>query len=232
MRTKGKFCLEPHFSLPNFEYASPDDLWQECMKKDGAGCEHILPPELNILMLFQHNSTAQFQRGNCIKLLCDIAFLIKKEKINWSLVDKLSRKYRTAQPVLLWQAFPEFFCYAPTAPEYRFEENAAEALRDLIVTSHYLGDQTSLVRMTADWGSWKFWRNKLRNFSRDNLCWKYNLPADCGAIIHWYRLKDILLKCGYFIRRKDVDAPPEYVEHVRKMRLVEQALPVDESCRK
>jgi hypothetical protein len=33
MRTKGKFCLEPHFSLPNFEDAQPEELWKECIKK-------------------------------------------------------------------------------------------------------------------------------------------------------------------------------------------------------
>ena len=225
MRSKGKYCLEPHFSLPNFEYASPEELWKECIKKENTNCEYILPPELDLIMLLQHNSTAQFQRGNCIKLLCDIAFLIKKEKIDWKKTDALRRKYRTCHPGLLWQAFPEFFRYAPTTPDCRFKSDAAAASRDLAVNSHYLGDQTQLERMTARWNSWKYWRLKLRNFSKDNLCWKYHLPADCGAVIHWYRLKDIWLKITYFLHRRDLNVPVEYVEHVRKMQLVENAEP-------
>ena len=225
MRHKDNFGVEPHFSLPNFEESSPADLWNECVKKDDTISEYLLPPELNLIMLIQHNSTAQFQRGNCIKLLCDIAFLIKTQNIDWKTVDLLFRKHKTCHPGLLWQAFPEFFRYAPTAPDVKFSCEAADALRDLVINSHYLGDQTTIVRMTAKWNSWSFWKTKLRSFSKDNLCWKYRLPKDCGAIIHWYRLKDILLKLSFFLRRGDLDAPPEYSEHVRKMRLVQEAAP-------
>jgi hypothetical protein len=45
-------------------------------------------------------------------------------------------------------------------------------------------------------------------------------------------LKDILLKISYFLRRRDVNAPPEYVEHARKMQLVENAEPEQEPAGK
>lgn len=106
---KTAFCLEPHFTLPNFNGIPVRELWKECIPIQEGACRHVLPPELNLLLLYRHNNIDFFRKSNLPKLLTDLGFLLKSSRINWEKLARLCRNFRFGTPELLFQAFPEFF---------------------------------------------------------------------------------------------------------------------------
>ena len=92
----------------------------------------MLPPELNLLLLYRHNNIDFFRKSNLPKLLTDLGFLLKSSRINWEKLARLCRNFRFGTPELLFQAFPEFFPEVPRPAEESSAE-AARALRSILL---------------------------------------------------------------------------------------------------
>ena len=131
---KTAFCLERHFTLPNFNGIPVRELWKECIPIQEGACRHVLPPELNLLLLYRHNNIDFFRKSNLPKLLTDLGFLLKSSRINWEKLARLCRNFRFGTPELLFQAFPEFFPEV-SRPAEESSAEAARALRSILLAT-------------------------------------------------------------------------------------------------
>ena len=220
MRHKGAFHLEPHFHLPNFQHASARKLWEETIPAAGKQYERRLSPELNLIMLCQHNAIASYRSGNLLKLLVDMEFLLTSTPVNWEKTTRLCFEYQVPHPGLLIRAFPEFFRERHVCG-INFPHDVISALRELLLTSEKFRDDSSEINaLAAEPFQPSWWKIHLRRLSDENLKWKYHLPADSGTIVHFYRLWDIMRKSFFFLRymkSKPSDGLMHYFKEVCKV---------------
>ena len=223
VRKKSKFLLEPHFSLPNLAQVAPEKLWEETFPEDGKKFQRCLSPELNLIMLFQHNSIDYYKSGNLLKLLLDVEFLLRKEAIDWSKVTTLCREYQCPHPGILCEAFPEFFRDRHHA-NVQFDPAVVAAARELMLKSEKTQERdAALNRATAAPGKWSWWKTQFFHLSASNLRWKYPQIGDSTIKLHAYRFWDILLKTRSFWRHFTTKPAPQLEEHIQKSRLVDDS---------
>ena len=221
MRCKAEFRLEPHFTLPNFGNVPPETIWRYCIPAAEGSSRHVLLPELNLIMLFQHNSICQYQSVNLVKLLLDVGFLLKRLPVSWSLVTSLCVEMKVPHPGLLLSAFPEFFP-EELRPELPIPGEVVELLRALLLVPRFFLDRQREIEMrigTPFQGAW--WRARLSRLSAENLRWKYHLPNDYGAVIHLYRMWDIMRKSFFLLRHFGSDIPEELRNHLNAVSRVD-----------
>lgn len=153
--------VEIHFDLPGFHLKEPALFWKEC-RKTGCAEEYRLSPELNLLLQVVH--AAGHDWHNSMKLLLDLAFLIRRGEIDWSRVEMSARRFGVLSPVPLFAVVPELFRHAPCLPEFRGK--LPEGIRSDFLT--LLGE--NCVFPQSSWTvlmneperfSWKWWHARL-----------------------------------------------------------------------
>lgn len=106
---RGIYILEPHFSLANFEGVDLHEMWGHTVEYPNGDGQHVLSPEMNLLMLARHASYRSYYHAQIPKLMTDAAMLIQKEKVNFSVLRELANSWHMPYPGDLLAAFPEFW---------------------------------------------------------------------------------------------------------------------------
>ena len=172
---KQKVVLELHFRLPNFA-GSAERQW-ELFVPEGAGFRHHLPPELELLNLFNHALHHSWING--AQMLADCGFLLGHCGLpDWNKVDELAREFQVSGPKLLFFAFPDFFpeLYMPQSapPDRKF----AELLRERILFPLDLrGRMDTLVMQSGSRFTLQWWRIRLAGFKPSAIRMTCRLPG-------------------------------------------------------
>lgn len=222
-RKKSNFLLEPHFSLPNLSLVSPEKLWQETIPVEGKDFQRRLSGELNLIMLFRHNSIDAYRNCNILKLLLDVEFLLRKESIDWKKVSRLCIDYQVPHPGILFAAFPEFFRNRYQIDQ-DFPEEVVRAARTLLLSGKK--DQetdAALNQTTAAPGKLSWWKTQLVHLSAENLKWKYRNIGDSKIKLHLYRIWDIIKKSFTLLRHYFAKPAPEIEQHIHLVQTVDDS---------
>lgn len=126
---KGSNKLEPHFSLPNFSGIDPHAIWEYTVECPGGG-QHLLSPELNLLILARHAAMRSYFHVSVPKLLADIGVIVQKETVDFAKLRSMAAQWRLPYPGDLFAAFPEFFP-AETVAGFGADPVAAARFRTL-----------------------------------------------------------------------------------------------------
>ncbi|MDD4817142.1 MAG: nucleotidyltransferase family protein [Victivallaceae bacterium] len=196
------FGVEPHFTLPRFNATDAGELWHYIYPAENSRYRHVLSPELNLLMLCRHTSGDNYKHVFWGKLLLDIGFLLKKEKVDWLELKAMCERWQLPYPGDIMGAFPEFFS-AKLLTECLANPETAELYRLIFEKSSQL-----MTQKHADWvcsetnffsPSW--WLAHLRGITPSVIRAKYSLPAS-GAYLRltWMLIVDITLKFGGLCR--------------------------------
>lgn len=217
LRRKGDLALEPHFLLPNLERADESFIWENSVPAEPGSCRRILTPELNLIMLFQHDSINQYQTSNLIKLLLDVAFLLKKEKIDWEKVRTLCLRLHVPHPGLLLHAFPEFFPES-IRPDFPFSQDVVATLREMLLAPHDFQSRQQEIEVHESPFRKAWWKRRFQRLTPENLRWKYHLPADCGKrTLFLFFLKDFNSKIRFLLSSPFRKTDPDLQRHLRKV---------------
>ena len=106
---RGIYMLEPHFSLSNFEGIDLHEMWEHTVEYPDGDGQHVLSPEMNLLMIARHASSRSYYHAQIPKLMTDAAMVIQKEKVNFNVLRELANSWHMPYPGDLLAAFPEFF---------------------------------------------------------------------------------------------------------------------------
>ena len=218
VRRKNGFCLEPHFTLPNFNGIPVRELWKECIPIREGACRHVLSPELNLLLLYRHNNIDFFRKSNLPKLLIDFYFLLKFSRINWEKHARLCRNFCFGSPELLFQAFPEFFPEVPRVAEESCVE-AACALRSILLTPVHF-ETYELIMNARHRFSREWWKTRLRCLRPDNVRLKYRKQKQDGSFMLFY-CRDFLRKIYSVLPLRFQSHSAEFVEFKNKLEKIE-----------
>lgn len=220
---KGEFCIEPHWNLPSFEEAASDEIWEE-IRSAPENRRDFLTPEMNLLLLSAHASTADFTHLAVSKILLDAGFILKHDRVDWNKVRKLSAKWKILRPDILIGAWPEFFPEG-ILPEQEENVKNARTVRDMFkqrnrMNAHaYEKVMNQPERFSSGW-----LRKRLRIYRNpDSIRRKYHQPTASAIQVAYYIFKDLLCKAGFFfaslLRRN-----PEVVDYYRKVNKVKQII--------
>lgn len=218
VRRKNGFCLEPHFTLPNFNGIPVRELWKECIPIQEGACRHVLSPELNLLLLYRHNNIDFFRKSNLPKLLTDLGFLLKSSRISWEKLARLCRNFRFGPPELLLQAFPEFFPKA-AKPEEKHSAEAARALRSILLAPPQF-EAYELIMNARHRFSREWWKTRLRCLRPDNVRLKYQRQNQSGNFALFY-CHDFLKKLYNSVLFSAQSSSAELAEFQNKLEKIE-----------
>lgn len=181
--------LEAHFSLSNFDSVNPLELWEEIRLCENSRYRHRLSPELNLLMLTRHAATNEYCHVPYIKLLPDIAYLLKSESPDWDKLYNLSRRWHLPYPGNILGAFPEFF---PEEILRACHQNplTAKRFRAIFETTERLKHRTrqEWVRSEENFGTFHWWKIRLSALTPAVIRAKYKLPASGAGLSLFYHL--------------------------------------------
>lgn len=168
--------LELHFSLPRLSRGDAERLW-ELMIPDKADFRHHLPPELELLALFNHSFGHDWSNG--VQMLADAGFLLgRRGAPDWDKLGSLAREFRMPGPELLFFAFPDFFpgpFMPPGAPPDR--ESAALLRRIILHPVDLRGNRDKLVMNRTDRFTFSWWRDRLSGFRPSAVRMTARLPG-------------------------------------------------------
>ena len=172
---KQQVVLELHFRLPNLS-GSAERQW-ELFVPEGAGFRHHLPPELELVTLFNHAFNHSWING--AQMLADCGFLLGHCGVpDWIKVDELAREFAIPGPELLFQAFPDFFPEDFMPPGAPADRKIAGLLRKTILSAINIKDnRDTLVMNSADRFTLPWWRDRLSGFRPSSLRMSQHLPA-------------------------------------------------------
>ena len=175
---KQKVVLELHFRLPNFA-GSAERQW-ELFVPEGAGFRHHLPPELELLDLFNHSFHHDWING--AQMLADCGFLLGRCGVpDWNKAEELAREFELPGPAPLFQAFPDFFPETFMPPETPPDRETAAILRRRILCPIDLRNSLDArVMNSADRFTARWWKQRLSGFKPSAVRIAWHLP-DRGA---------------------------------------------------
>lgn len=223
LRRKKDLALEPHFLLPNLELADEDFVWTNSSPAEPDSSRRTLNPELNLIMLFQHDAINRYQTSNLVKLLLDVFFLLKRDPPDWEKVARLCIELKVPHPGLLLHAFPEFFPerLRPAIPP---SGEVVSALRRILLTRHDFHERQNEIEMHESPLRRAWWKRRLQRLSDENLRWKYGLPANCGRrALLLCRLKDVAAKARFFVAHLFRAPEPELKRHLQDTDLIAES---------
>ena len=139
-RVRGKFCVEPHFTLANFEGIAPHEMWRRTLEYPDGDGQRVLSPEMNLLMLTRHAASKSYFHAHLPKLLTDAAMVIRNEHVNFAELRTLAKSWDLPYPGDLLAAFPEFFPSNVIA-EFGADSKRAAVFRQLFETRGKLEKQ-------------------------------------------------------------------------------------------
>ena len=199
---RGKNTLEPHFTLSNFAGVDPLEIWAYTAECPGCPGQHVLSPEMNLLMLGRHAASISYYHACLPKLLTDAAMILTREKPDFAVLHTMSSRWGLLYPGDLFAAFPEFF---PPETVAAFDADAEKTarfralfeLRDKLDRKKPV--EVLLTRFqTSETMRGSFW-DYLRTWSNVGMRKRYDLPKH-GA---WGRVIQAYLHY-FFIRTWDV----------------------------
>ena len=175
---KQKAVLELHFRLPNFA-GSAEREWERFVP-EGAGFRHHLPPELELLDLFNHSFHHDWING--AQMLADCGFLLAHCGIpDWNKVNELAREFEISGPELLFHAFPDFFPEAFMPPGAPADRELAGLLRKRILFPIDMKDhRDTLVMNSSSRFTLPWWHDRLSGLKPSAVRVTCHLP-DRGA---------------------------------------------------
>ena len=103
-----EYLIEPHYTLPNFTDVDPHEIWEYTAELPGGG-QHVLSPELNLLMLTRHAATKAYFHADLPKLLPDAAMIMRMEKVDFMKLRAMTGMWHLPYSGDLLAAFHEFF---------------------------------------------------------------------------------------------------------------------------
>ena len=141
---RGGYVLEPHFTLSKFRDIDPIKMWEyTCCCTTGDG-QHVLTPEMNLLMLARHASAQSFLHAQIPKLLTDVAMVLQNEKVDFTVLQRMSDRWNLPYPGDLFAAFPEFFPL-DVVSSFMANSMAVANIRKLFVLRANLGKEVSVA---------------------------------------------------------------------------------------
>jgi len=141
---RGNYMLEPHFTLSRFRDIDPLEMWEySCSCPDSEG-QLVLTPEMNLLMLARHASSLSFLHASIPKLLTDAAMVLQKEKVDFSLLRRMSERWSLPYPGDLFAAFPEFFP-SDIVSNFKADPEATANIRKIFSLRAQLGKEASVA---------------------------------------------------------------------------------------
>lgn len=148
VHVRGKYLIEPHFTLANFEGISPHKIWNYTLVfPDGDG-QRVLSPEMNLLMLTRHAASRTYFHTQLPKLLMDAAMVMGKEKINFDKLRELVNGCRLPYPGDLLAAFPEFFPSEVIAA-FKADMKKTDVFRKIFEVRSKLGEQDNATLLLS-----------------------------------------------------------------------------------
>ena len=145
---RGRYRIEPHFSLANFEKIAPDEMWSRTLDYPDGDGQRVLSPEMNLLMLTRHAASKLYFHAHLPKLLTDAAMVMKNEEVNFDKLRELANEWNLPYSGDLLAAFPEFFP-SDLIAEFRADSKKAEAFRQIFETRGRLGKQETATLLLS-----------------------------------------------------------------------------------
>lgn len=192
---KDGFTIEPHFSLPNFKSADPQELWHEIHPVTPDSCHCILSPELNLLMLTRHATSNYYRHISLWKLLQDIAFLLKKEHVSWEKVHRLADQWDLPYPDDMIAAWSEFFP-EQILKELTPDQEKCRLIRSLLTGTMDDADQWELVLQGSIW-NFQWIRKRIKILHPDALRYKYHDQTSSYLSLAF---RDLQVKISFFCK--------------------------------
>ena len=106
---RGRYAVEPHFTLANFEGIDLHEMWDKTAEYPSGDGQRILTPEMNLLMLARHAASRSYYHAQIPKLLVDAAMVMRQEKADFAKLRSMAAHWHLPYPGDLLAAFPEFF---------------------------------------------------------------------------------------------------------------------------
>ena len=208
--------VEIHFDLPGFHSEEPAQFWKEC-RKTGNAEEHRLSPELNLLLQVAHAAGHEWHNG--MKLLLDLAFLIRRETIDWNRVELLAKRFGVLSPAPLLAVVPELFRHAPGLPEFRGE--IPEAIRNdflALLGENCVFPQSSWLILMNEPGRFspKWWRTRLKGLRPQVLYVRYHLEKGHPWQLFLCACRDGMRKAGFAVRSLRKRQEPQMQSYLKR----------------
>jgi len=200
---KGRFLLEPHFSLPNFSGVPVPELWEIIDASAPSGMQRSLPAELNLIMLYLHTIGGTRHQRRLLKLLIDTEFLLRSETVDWRRISDFVRKWHLPHPGVLLDAFPEFF-RDRRKTGIIFPPEQVSALRTLLLSGITTLEQRRVRVFAEDWMSFRWFRKRLMGFTRASL--RLNYPEMGPGKIAYLRCLCLDIFCKAMLLRQGFSA--------------------------
>ena len=206
------YKIEPHFTLPNFKGIDPHELWQytaECP----CGGQHILTPELNLLMLTRHTASKSYFHVSIPKLLTDAAMVMREEKIDFMKLRFMTGRWGVPYSGDLLAAFPDFFPGNVIAAFHADPEKASQ-FRTIFEKRAMLGEPQSvslaLNRFHAQGNTARGLWKHICNCTPDKMRILYHLPKRgawgrvAWAYVSYFWTRSWRVACSFARHDKDL----------------------------
>jgi len=145
---RGKYIIEPHFVLTNFDEIDVYEMWNCTLDlPDGEG-QRVLTPEMNLLMLTRHAATNSYFHARLPKLLCDAAMIMRKEKVDFAKLRELADRWHLPYPGDLLAAFPEFFP-ADTIAQFNADAKKTGEFRKIFELQDIMGEPDYILLLLS-----------------------------------------------------------------------------------
>ena len=147
-QVRGRYRIEPHFTLANFEGIAPTEMWLQTLDYPDGDGQRVLSPEMNLLMLTRHAASKSYYHAQLPKLLTDAAMVMKNEEVNFDKLRELANKWNLPYSGDLLAAFPEFFP-SDVIAEFKADSKKTEAFRRIFETRGRLGEQETATLLIS-----------------------------------------------------------------------------------
>lgn len=214
---KDGIALEIHFRLPRFIAADMLQVWALLLPVDST--EHRLPPELNLLLLFNHAGGHHWQNGR--RLLLDTGFLLSRQPVDWPKLTQLAAQFRVFTPELLFAAFPDFYPAEYRPPAGAIAPELAADFRQLVLHGVAFASRPhELLMSQPDRFSPAWWRKRIAGLRP--LCTRFRHhipPGHRGQVFRCY-LKDCGIKLKYFWRFLSGSKDPVLRQYLKRQKRI------------
>lgn len=181
---RGRYIIEPHFTLANFEHVDLYGMWDNTAEYPGGDGQRILTTEMNLMMLARHAASNSYYHANLPKLLTDAAMVMQREKADFAKLRSMAAHWRLPYPGDLFAAFPEFFP-ADVLEEFGADPEKTAVFRGLFELRGNLGktgnEQLFLSRSDARGNAVEAVLNHIRSLSPERIRLIYHLPKHKAA---------------------------------------------------
>lgn len=197
---KQTVVLEIHYDLPGFHTENPDTLWGEFLPENTSG-EYRLSAELNLLLLISHATNHHWHNG--IRMLLDLAFVIRQGQIDWEQVELLAKRFGLISPCSVCSLVPELFAgqVPDKVKDTELLQQTATDFKLLLQENLQFTPNTweavmnDPARYSAEW-----WLKRLRGIRPQVVSRRHGLkPGQYGKLLIYF-CRDLRQKIVYGLR--------------------------------